>query len=501
MLTFRRAPEDDRPFHMLLDCGMKAGSGIADGPTMDGVLRDIHAATGGVLDVVVVTHEHEDHVSGFPKRGDEDHPFATFTVKELWLAWTEDPDDDDANDLRDSFGDQLLTLALAHDRLSHQSGVTHSADVIADFLESETGSRDGAEILKQAVDAPSDDAMENFGLALNARRKIRGFRYKTRLQYLRNMPGVRIKYLSPGDGPIPLPGVENVRLYPFGPPRDPHLLTRLNPFRREEFHTSPAFAAGSDGSALFAAFSGAVLKRHDSPFAPRFSIDEAQILEGKIDRNDLGEAYLARTYRTDGEQDRKIDDISADDAENLALRLNSEVNNTSLVLLFELMGSGQTLLFTGDAQAGSWRSWADLKWLVDGVSQTALDLLGRCTFYKVGHHGSHNATLNGTPQSDHPNLSWLARGPYAKHFTAMIPSNEVWASTVRPFPWRHPLKAIDRALRHKASGRIITLNGILPDGPRAAQEEATFDKFRQRCSPPEEKMFRQLWVPDSLDHG
>ena len=68
------------------------------------------------------------------------------------------------------------------------------------------------------------------------------------------------------------------------------------------------------------------------------------------------------------------------DASDLALALDNATNNTSLVLAIELP-DGDVLLFVGDAQVGSWESW------------TQNELLSRVTFYKVGHHGSHNATL------------------------------------------------------------------------------------------------------------
>ena len=60
----------------------------------------------------------------------------------------------------------------------------------------------------------------------------------------------------------------------------------------------------------------------------------------------------------------------------------------SLVLAIEF-GGGDVLLFAGDAQVGNWLSWQDLKW----PDMTGPDLLARTVFYKVGHHGSHNATL------------------------------------------------------------------------------------------------------------
>lgn len=69
-----------------------------------------------------------------------------------------------------------------------------------------------------------------------------------------------------------------------------------------------------------------------------------------------------------------------------------------LAIAIELVESGKVLLFPGDAQFGNWNSWKRLKWtiqLADGTSKEVLidDLLKRTVFYKVGHHGSHNATL------------------------------------------------------------------------------------------------------------
>ena len=49
------------------------------------------------------------------------------------------------------------------------------------------------------------------------------------------------------------------------------------------------------------------------------------------------------------------------------------------------------LLIAGDAQVGNWESWQS--WTCGQV--TGPDLLKRTIFYKVGHHGSHNATLKG----------------------------------------------------------------------------------------------------------
>ena len=67
-------------------------------------------------------------------------------------------------------------------------------------------------------------------------------------------------------------------------------------------------------------------------------------------------------------------------------QLDQQMNNTSLILLFEVFG--KKLLFPGDAQIENW-SYA----LADApdAKQTAA-LLADVDFYKVGHHGSRNAT-------------------------------------------------------------------------------------------------------------
>ena len=86
-------------------------------------------------------------------------------------------------------------------------------------------------------------------------------------------------------------------------------------------------------------------------------------------------------------------------AGSLALQMDSDTNNTSLVLAFEIIETGKILLFPGDAQVGNWLSWHDYIWQVkDGEcgktrDVTATDILNRTVFYKAGHHASHNATL------------------------------------------------------------------------------------------------------------
>jgi len=78
--------------------------------------------------------------------------------------------------------------------------------------------------------------------------------------------------------------------------------------------------------------------------------------------------------------------LSADQLLEIVRVLDDQMNNTSLILLFEV--GGKKLLFPGDAQIENW-SWA-LEDAPDAKQTRAL--LAGVDFYKVGHHGSRNAT-------------------------------------------------------------------------------------------------------------
>ncbi len=66
----------------------------------------------------------------------------------------------------------------------------------------------------------------------------------------------------------------------------------------------------------------------------------------------------------------------------VAVSLDKAVNGTSLMVMLQV--GNAYLLFPGDAQWGTWQAaMENPEWLA---------LLKRTTFYKIGHHGSHNAT-------------------------------------------------------------------------------------------------------------
>lgn len=75
--------------HILIDCGVHAKGNVTAGgeSLIDKAFRDIEQVTGKMLDIVIATHAHQDHVSGFGKFADQ---FREFSIAEVWMPWTED---------------------------------------------------------------------------------------------------------------------------------------------------------------------------------------------------------------------------------------------------------------------------------------------------------------------------------------------------------------------------------------------------------------------------
>jgi hypothetical protein len=135
------------------------------------------------------------------------------------------------------------------------------------------------------------------------------------------------------------------------------------------------------------------------------------------------------------------------------------VNNTSLVLAFELgePGRGQVLLFAADAQVGNWLSWTstNLAWTFPtaaspAVTVTPEDLLHRVVFYKVGHHGSHNATLANK------GLDLMTD----ERMVAFIPVNHAQA-VVKRWPGM-PFQPMLDVLTTHTSGRVVCIDDAPP---------------------------------------
>jgi hypothetical protein len=416
------------PFNILIDCGVVLGTPDPV-PRMKRVVEDIAGITSGKIDLLIVTHEHMDHVSGFNQVRDL---FEKLKIDRVWVAWTEDPSNPLANKLRAErrTAEEALRIAVNHLALAGDAHTAERVDSLVGFFGATSGStRDAFDYAKKRA------------------------------------PGGKPRYCHPGEPPIALPELPNVRFWILGPPEDEKLIKKSNPSQNEAY----GLDASPDGSqALFIAG----LKRNivpaadlsvqddsiDDPFERRYAIpmERAEHISFFNKRyygnSDDGSIYEKSTGQQFSDQSwRRIDSAWMETSETMALQLDSATNNTSLVLAIELTATGEILLFPGDAQGGNWLSWQDLKWEIEGaggkkIAVTGPDLLKRTIFYKVGHHGSHNATLKAK------GLELMVN----EDLMAMIPVDHAMA--VRKRWGRMPLPELTDRIKEKTHGRVLRVD-------------------------------------------
>ena len=345
LITFPRG--NDKPFYMMIDCGVILGTQNA-AATMQAVVKDIANTTDGHIDLLAVTHEHWDHLSGFLQAREL---FTKLNVGTVWMAWTEDPKDELANRLRQQHQALRLALSGAAARMGI-AGNLAAAGEISSMLQ----------FFGAAGSGTTTDAL-------------------TVVKGLSNS----VRFCRPGDPPIPLEGVD-ARIYVLGPPHDEKMIKKYNPSTRTP-ETYGLAAADYFLSGVSPALSDADTAM---PFDGSFHIPLPAAQQTKF----FQEHYWGEDADgTEKDQSwRRIDNAWLDSASSLALQLDSATNNTSLALAIEL-DNGDILLFAADAQVGNWLSWQNLTWDVDGHKVTGPDLLQQVRIYKAGHHGSHNATL------------------------------------------------------------------------------------------------------------
>src|SRR5690242_17745169 len=103
--------------HMLIDCGS-----FRNGPDSIKRLKQITAQIkkdlgNAKIDVIVGTHQHNDHLSGFVHCKDE---FEQIEVEQVWLSWLDDPHDPEAQKIGHDYNNLRLSLYKAMDKMRAQ---------------------------------------------------------------------------------------------------------------------------------------------------------------------------------------------------------------------------------------------------------------------------------------------------------------------------------------------------------------------------------------------
>jgi beta-lactamase superfamily II metal-dependent hydrolase len=338
-------PGNNGPAHILIDCGVHA----ANIGSIDDCIQDMKKETGSHLALVILTHYHADHMSGFASNYKD---FTEFTVGAVWITNRLDP----GNGKNAKLMAQLTSVAT---QLKLQLGArTDSAAIEAHHK------------VENALGAASEDG----GGAGNAKALSllqSGFKNKPPVYYyqggdaatlpdeLKGTITAEILAPSPKDSDGEFAATDNKKeqyLAALGKSGVPDT-KRVKPFDEHKWKSS----AADYPSLTFVEFNsngaGKELKR-----------DGATQLETTL-RNMQPDLLAAAADTLDG-----------------------TLNNQSLVVLFTC--KGKKLLFVGDAQWGNWAYWLYGKAVTGtdpGITARAKQILGSIDFYKVGHHGSTNA--------------------------------------------------------------------------------------------------------------
>ncbi len=327
LLVFKYASCDR---HVLIDFGsMKKPKG-AGRNHMVKIAKQIKRDCKGSLDIVVATHRHKDHISGFAtnKRGTGPGDIiASCKPKIVLQPWTENP-----NAETDAKTAEKEAVRAFTNSLNSMHSVASSAIDTAKLLRRTTN-----RVTTDQLNFIGQDNITNESAVVNLMTMGKNY-------YVNHGDKIPIANILPG-----------VKLHILGPPS----LKQSNTIRKQRHRDAEEFWH------LQAASSQGIGSSNRDILFPGYETKKAPI--------------QTRWFRN------RMRNLQAEMMLSIVRILDGQMNNTSLILLFET--ENKSLLFPGDAQLENWQ------YALSRNENT--DLLSQVDVYKVGHHGS----LNATPKS------------------------------------------------------------------------------------------------------
>jgi hypothetical protein len=335
LLTFHY-PSSER--HVLIDFGSTGQPDGAPDDLMMLVANDIARRSSNKLHIVVATHRHKDHISGFATTKDGDGPGDIIRKCQPDIViqpWTEDPNarTDATHATITSSGKSFAFTETLH----HMQMVSASA-----LAETQTHLRFGLDSgVADQLSFLGEDNLTNRPAVEN----LKKMGEEGRALYVNCDPE------NPLDLDDMLPGV-TVRV--LGPPT----LQQSKAIGKQRSSDAAEFWQ-------LQAHSGEPMLGISKPLFPEVASRSAAQLTPPHTRWFI----------------RQVNNIRGAQLLGLVRILDSVMNNTSVILLFE--AGNKKLLFPGDAQIENWSYALDQK--------EVQEMLKDVDVYKVGHHGSRNA--------------------------------------------------------------------------------------------------------------
>lgn len=402
-------------FTIMIDCGCIQGKKVEFESQLKKMIKDI----GPIINLLIVTHEHADHINGFQLAKDI---FNDITFEQVWFAWTE--------------GYTAEAIEFRKNYVKAKKAIRQAALKMKAAIQKKGLSFDGAYYSKLLMDgmnhfSESLSELSQLSLSDSDTGKVND---KTMVDLLKECNVIKKdtkwECLKAGQVIENLENAFGIRFFILGPPDTWQWM-------KKEVISKAGYEKREAPSTVNLAFVDAVnqeLEYNILPFESKYSCTNKTLAK--------------QSYFSSENQWRRIDHDWLLGAGALAVKTESALNNTSLVVAIQFMESEKVLLFPADAEHGNWMNFVqNLKWkfVKEDREVDASYLLKNTVFYKVGHHLSYNGTLKqkGLEMMTHP------------EFSAMIPLDMDRLLTC----WRNtmPNDYLGAELIRRAKGKVLFL--------------------------------------------